>query len=379
MPTALELGSQVISENLPANSFIGTLTTTDADQLSGFGYPWWVVSGATDNAMFNLSNDSLYSSASFNYEIKPTYSLSYGAFIEKAFDISVTNENDAPSGVLISNALLDENAPIGSEIGSFTSVDEDAGETFEYAFVSGNGDNHNGSFKLVGSKLVSNFIGDFETQKSYSVRIKSNHLGLSKEQIIGITIKDIAEKPIVKSAAFDVNESASIGTIIGTVIASSPDTGSSLVYELEDNQYFKIDATSGKLELAQKLDYEAQKQHLLLVKVSDSRDPQLTSSTFVTIMVIDEVESAQKLPVSNVMSPNGDGMNDAFVIENVELYSDYSLTIFNGSGQQVFQILSNYRRTGAGDGGGRGVAAGAKTASSSHAPGFGSAVTFVVS
>ncbi len=350
VPTALELGSQVISENLPANSFIGTLTTTDADQLSGFGYTLVGGSGATDNAMFNLSNDSLYSSASFNYEIKPTYSLrlrstdAYGAFIEKAFDISVTNENDAPSGVLISNALLDENAPIGSEIGSFTSVDEDAGETFEYAFVSGNGDNHNGSFKLVGSKLVSNFIGDFETQKSYSVRIKStDHLGLSKEQIIGIAIKDIAEKPIVKSAAFDVNESASIGTIIGTVIASSPDTGSSLVYELEDNQYFKIDATSGKLELAQKLDYEAQKQHLLLVKVSDSRDPQLTSSTFVTIMVIDEVESAQKLPVSNVMSPNGDGMNDAFVIENVELYSDYSLTIFNGSGQQVFQILSNYQ------------------------------------
>jgi gliding motility-associated-like protein len=42
------------------------------------------------------------------------------------------------------------------------------------------------------------------------------------------------------------------------------------------------------------------------------------------------------------MSPNGDGVNDYFEISNVELYKDYSLTIYNEFGLVVYKALNNY-------------------------------------
>jgi gliding motility-associated-like protein len=46
----------------------------------------------------------------------------------------------------------------------------------------------------------------------------------------------------------------------------------------------------------------------------------------------------------NVITPNGDGQNDLFVIENVERYPNTSLRIFNRWGQPVYQS-SDYRNT----------------------------------
>jgi gliding motility-associated-like protein len=38
------------------------------------------------------------------------------------------------------------------------------------------------------------------------------------------------------------------------------------------------------------------------------------------------------------MSPNGDGVNDFFVIENVELYFNYGLYFYNDNGNLVFEF-----------------------------------------
>jgi gliding motility-associated-like protein len=127
------------------------------------------------------------------------------------------------------------------------------------------------------------------------------------------------------------------------VSASSPDVNANLIYQIQNTTAFKINAVTGQIELAEKLDYEAQTVFNFMVKVTDSRDSKLNSSSIITVYVLDEVEANQKLPVSNVVSPNGDGLNDAFMIDNIELYQDYSLTIYNNSGLQVYQTLSNYQ------------------------------------
>jgi gliding motility-associated-like protein len=43
------------------------------------------------------------------------------------------------------------------------------------------------------------------------------------------------------------------------------------------------------------------------------------------------------------MSPDGDGVNDFFEIENVSLYADYSLKIFNDIGIELYSIKANYQ------------------------------------
>jgi gliding motility-associated-like protein len=49
------------------------------------------------------------------------------------------------------------------------------------------------------------------------------------------------------------------------------------------------------------------------------------------------------LPVTNFISPNGDGINDLFEIDDVDSYSDYTLTIYNENGLEVYKKENNYK------------------------------------
>lgn len=51
------------------------------------------------------------------------------------------------------------------------------------------------------------------------------------------------------------------------------------------------------------------------------------------------------LPVSNFMSPNGDGINDVFAIADVESYPNYSLSIYNAFGLELYYKKANYDNT----------------------------------
>jgi gliding motility-associated-like protein len=351
-PTDVQMSNLAIAENAGSSAFLGTLTATDADQFTGFAYSLVGGAGGTDNASFKISNDTIYATTSFNYELKSLYSLrvratdNFGAFSEKAFSISITNENDAPNDITLSNSDLAENEALGTEIGILNGSDEDANETFEFAFVAGTGDADNASFKLIGNKLVSNVIADYETKNNYTIRLLvSDKLAANNEKSFLIQIKNVSEKPTLMPDTFFVSESAAIGTLVGTVHAITPDIGSTLVYQIDAQQSvpFKIGASTGEIAVAQALDYETTKEYQLLVKVSDANDASLSSSAFITIRIGDEIETKQKLPVNNVMSPDGDGMNDAFVIDNIEMYQDYSLSIYNNNGLVVYQVLGNYQ------------------------------------
>ncbi|UOG73486.1 gliding motility-associated C-terminal domain-containing protein [Hymenobacter tibetensis] len=56
------------------------------------------------------------------------------------------------------------------------------------------------------------------------------------------------------------------------------------------------------------------------------------------------VEFANDLVFYNIVTPNGDGLNDQFIIKNVELYSGNTFTVFNRWGKEVYKT-SNYNNT----------------------------------
>ena len=48
------------------------------------------------------------------------------------------------------------------------------------------------------------------------------------------------------------------------------------------------------------------------------------------------VKQGFNLNATNLMTPNGDGFNDRFVIPNINNFTNYSLTIFNRGGMEVY-------------------------------------------
>lgn len=59
------------------------------------------------------------------------------------------------------------------------------------------------------------------------------------------------------------------------------------------------------------------------------------------------VESNFDFMISNTMTPNGDGFNDTWYVENIELYTENQVTVINRNGQEVFSA-SSYDNTWAG-------------------------------
>ncbi|WP_137909718.1 cadherin repeat domain-containing protein, partial [Dolichospermum planctonicum] len=58
-------------------------------------------------------------------------------------------------------------------IGNLSSIDPDTGNTFTYSLVTGDGDTDNSLFSIVDNQLIANTVFDFETQTSYSIRVKT--------------------------------------------------------------------------------------------------------------------------------------------------------------------------------------------------------------
>ncbi|WP_442506611.1 Calx-beta domain-containing protein [Novipirellula sp. SH528] len=81
--------------------------------------------------------------------------------------------NHAPTDLGLSASTVVGNQPTGTVVGTLSTIDPDSGDTFTYSLVTGAGDTDNASFTLVGDVLKTNEIFDFETQSSYSIRIRA--------------------------------------------------------------------------------------------------------------------------------------------------------------------------------------------------------------
>src|SRR5205823_1369482 len=144
-PTDIGLSASSVPENQPAGTAVGTLTSTDVDGGDTHSYSLVAGAGATDNASFSISGDSLQTNASFDFETKSSYSVrvrstdSGALSVEKVFTITVTDVNEAPTDLGLSASSIDENQPAGTTVGTLSSTDPDPADTHTYSLVSGTG------------------------------------------------------------------------------------------------------------------------------------------------------------------------------------------------------------------------------------------------
>jgi hypothetical protein len=198
-PTNLTLFNTSIAENQAVGTIVGTLTTTDSDTGNTFTYSLVTGTGSTDNALFTIVGNQLRSNGIFDFETKNSYSIRVrstdqgGLSFEKQLIIGVTNLNERPTDLTLSNTSIAENQTVGTAIGTFSSTHPNTGNTFTYSLVTGLGDINNALFAITGNQLQSNSIFDFETKNTYSIRVRTTDQGgltFEKQLTIGITNVD---------------------------------------------------------------------------------------------------------------------------------------------------------------------------------------------
>lgn len=118
--------------------------------------------------------------------------------------IFITAVNDPPTDIALSNNTIDENQPVGTAVGNFSTTDLDIGDTYTYTLVSGTGDTDNGSFSIVGDQLQTAASFDFETQSNYSIRVRSTDAGgLWTEKVFTISVNDVDDPPTLIPSGAD--------------------------------------------------------------------------------------------------------------------------------------------------------------------------------
>jgi len=309
-PTTISLSSNSVSESRPAGTIVGTLATTDPD--SGDSFTYSLASGG-DNNLFTISGNQLKTAASFDFESRSSYSIritstdSGGLSLEKSFTIYVTNVNEAPTEITLSNSSVAENLqPFYGLVGRAYTTDPDAGNTFSYSLASGAGDSDSASFAIDGNGNLFNFKQfDFETRSSYSIRIRSTDAGgMWTEKVFTISVTNVNEAPTgIALTNSSVTENMPGGTAVGIITSTDPDAGDTHTYSLVDNiaysanhMLFTLDS-GGTLRTARGFDFETQKSYAILVRSTDAGGL-FTEREFV-IRVTDVNETPTGISLSN--------------------------------------------------------------------------------
>jgi hypothetical protein len=214
-PTDIALSDAFIAENEPGGTSVGTFSTTDPDSADTHTYELTTGAGDADNASFQVNGSSLDAVGSFDFETQSSYSIRVrttdsgtGSLThEEQFTITVTDANDAPTAIDLDVQDIDENLPVGTVIGTFTTTDPDAGDTFTYATIGGSpGDEDNDSFTISGNQLLSGEIFDFEARSPavYSVRVQTTDSGGETfDWSFSITVNDVNDAPDGVADSYD--------------------------------------------------------------------------------------------------------------------------------------------------------------------------------
>src|SRR5262249_23828828 len=130
-PTEITLTPSSIVEGSPIGSTVGTLAAVDQDPGQTHTFAFATGAGSADNPSFTIAGGQLKTAVALNHSTKSSYSVRTatndgpGGMFARAFTITVTDVNDPPSDIALSNASVAENQAAGAVVGTLTATDPD--------------------------------------------------------------------------------------------------------------------------------------------------------------------------------------------------------------------------------------------------------------
>ena len=240
--------------------------------------------------------------------------------------------NAGPTDIA-SGLLVPENTANGSAIGYLQGVDPD-GDALVYQLLDG----ADGRFALDADGLLRVADGaklDFEIAATHAIRVRvTDPFGESFERSLTVGVTNVNEANSLPPAHnFTVDEDRGVGTIVGSIAASDPDTAGTPFAEqryafrnganlsqVSADGLFAIDAISGAISVAVALDHEAQASAVYTVVARDNAGGAGGNEAVSNVSIaIGDVNEANSLPASialSVAENQGIGASVGFVSSN---------------------------------------------------------------
>ena len=342
----VQSGEIVVSEATPLESLVYTIKAIDRDANTTFTYS--ILAG-------NYAED--FSIDSSTGEIKVNDVLNFEDINQYVLTLHVSDSENSANATLVINIAdnnetaqiidkqytVNENSANGTVVGQVEIEDSDLGGTYTYKILEGNINNAFVINENTGVISVNDYRElNFENLAYYSLKVQVSDIGastLTDTGIMEIDLIDTNENPEVEPQTFSIDENSENGTSVGLVVASDVDDGQTLSFTIIDGDQnaFTIDKATGEITVSNGalIDYEVSDIQKITVQVTDNGMSNLSAEAVISIEVNDVIEPT--LECTNYISPNGDGYNDYWEIQSPELYSECSVTIYDGSGNVILE------------------------------------------
>ncbi|AWW75330.1 hypothetical protein CD351_12915 [Erythrobacter sp. KY5] len=299
-PTDISLSGSV-AENAASGTFVGLLSAIDPDTAEGKPAPthfqllnnaggrYVLDPGNTRRLLVNNGGGNIDYEAS-NRDAANTITVrafdADGSYVDKTIVVPVTNVNEQNTLPSSYSWNVNENAAAGTLVGTVAASDPDSASiTFgqqRYYFLNGStasATSSDGRYQIEAStgRITIKSVLNFEagnTSAAYTVIARDNAGASGYKQAqstVTIGINNVNEQnTLPASHSWNVNENVAVGTLVGTVAASDPDSatvafgqqryyflnGSTASATSSDGRY-QVDAISGRITTKAALNFEA--------------------------------------------------------------------------------------------------------------------------
>jgi hypothetical protein len=286
-PGDIVLTGSAVSELASIGTVVGTLSVVGVTGTPAFHL--------IDNAggRFEIVGSTIKTLMTFDYETAQSHNITVDvsgvvpAPVPEVFTIAVLDV--AEPSILLSPTQIQENAAVGTTVGTFFLLNSYTGTPVWSLF-----DSAGGAFSVSGNALQVAIPPDFETGPFKNIVASvSGIFPPAANKPFTIQIIDITEAILLSNAT--IAETAPIGTTVGTLAVTGV-TGTP-TFTLADSANGKFILVGTALQTAVNLDYETAISHTVKVHVTGVT-PALVDTTFV-INVSDVDESAGAIVLSN--------------------------------------------------------------------------------
>ncbi|SMD07580.1 Ig-like domain-containing protein [Pedobacter nyackensis] len=328
-PTNISLAGVTLFENKTAGTNAGMLSSTSDDPSATFTYVLVGGIGDTDNASFVINGNTINTAASLNFESKANYSIrvksttQHGLSLEKVFTIALSDVNEIPTLSVINNQTICYTTLNQTVALNGISAGPETAQTTTLSVSSTNA-NLFESLDVTGSGITG------------SVNYKAK-IGVSGTATITVTVKDNGG---AANGGVDTYSRTFVITINALpIVAINSDKGT----QISKGETVILNAVGGSSYawVPHNSIQNGLNSATLTVRPRETTTYTVTvtnasgcsqAQTF-TLTVLDDLA---KIKAANILSPNGDGINDKWVIDNIDFYPNNEAKIFDRSGRLIY-------------------------------------------
>ncbi len=332
--------SQVQPLNAIIRSSKVTLQWSGQDDVGGSGVESYDLYVSDNGSAFSLLASSITSTSfeflgqsghTYSFASVATDRVGWSEQLPDVPDTTTTLVFVPPTDLELDRLSIQENLPVSTVIGTFSTSDPDEGVEFRYELVPGPGDADNGFFSIEGDQLRGLMSFNFEQKSQYLIRVRTtDEDGLFREEEFQIQVLDGNDSPTgieIQRVEVAENRSTATDVLFGVLDGLDEDIADSFHFDLtpgvgdQDNARFMIAQDSLYLKAGQVLDFETRPEYRIRVRVTDTSGLSIDQTLVLGIEDLVEVESIQL----------AEGGSQRSRIEKLSIFLDSSVTLSEGA------------------------------------------------